>query len=49
MSYMDDTINMLMFTIKATLSHVMIELGVVNLYHISLNNFQGCFDLVRVH
>jgi hypothetical protein len=42
MSHMDDMINMLMFTIKATSSHVMIGLGVVNLDHASLNNFEGC-------
>jgi hypothetical protein len=41
MSHIDD-MNMLMFTIKATLSHVMIGLGVVNLDHASLNNFEGC-------
>jgi hypothetical protein len=30
-SHMDDMINMLMFTIEATSSHVMIGFGVVNL------------------
>jgi hypothetical protein len=39
---MDDMINMLMFTIKATSFYVMIDLGVVNLDHASLNNFEGC-------
>jgi hypothetical protein len=42
MSHMDDIINMLMFTIKATSSHVMIGLDVVNLDHVSLHNFEGC-------
>ena len=42
MSHMDDMINMLMFTIEATSSHVMIGLGVVNLDHVSLNNCEGC-------
>ena len=42
MSHMDDMINMLMFTIEATSSHVMIGLGVVNLDHVSLNNYEGC-------
>ena len=31
MSHIDDMINMLMFTIETTSSHVMIGLGVVNL------------------
>ena len=35
-SHMDDMINMLMFTIEATSSHVMIGLGVVNLDRVSL-------------
>ena len=38
MSHMDDMINMLMFTIETTPSHVMIGLGLVNLDHVSLNN-----------
>jgi hypothetical protein len=38
MSHMNDVINMLMFTIEATPSHVMIGLGVVDLDHVSLNN-----------
>ena len=42
MSHMDDMINMLMFTIEATSSHVMTGLGVVNLGHVSLNNYEGC-------
>ena len=42
MSHMDDMINMLMFTIEATSSHVMIGLGVVNMDHVSLNNYEGC-------
>ena len=42
MSHMDDMINMLMFTIEATSSHVMIGLGVVNMDHVSLNNCEGC-------
>ena len=42
MSHMYDMINMLMFTIEATASHVMIGLGVVNLDHVSLNNYEGC-------
>ena len=42
MSHMDDMINMLMFTIEATSSHVMIGLGVVNLDHVSLYNYEGC-------
>ena len=42
MSHMDDMINMLMFTIEATSSHVMIGLGVVNLDHVPLSNYEGC-------
>ena len=42
MSHMDDMINMLMFTIEATSSHVMIGLGVVDLDHVPLNNYEGC-------
>ena len=42
MSHMYDMINMLMFTIEATSSHVMIGLGVVNMDHVSLNNYEGC-------
>ena len=37
-SHMDDTIIMVMFTIEATSSHVMIGCGVVDLDHVSLNN-----------
>ena len=40
MSHMDDMINMLMFTIETTPSHVMIGLGIVNLDHVSLNNLR---------
>ena len=40
MSHMDDMINMLMFTIETTPSHVMIGLGLVNLDHGSLNNLR---------
>ena len=35
---MDDMINMVMFTFKATSYHVMIGCGVVDLDHVSLNN-----------
>jgi hypothetical protein len=35
---MDDMINMLMFTIEATSSHVMIGLGVADLDRVTLNN-----------
>ena len=42
MSHMDDMINMLMFTIETTLSHMMIGLGVVNLDHVPLSNYEGC-------
>ena len=42
MSHMDDMINMLMFTIEATSSHVMIGRGVVNLDHVPLSNYEGC-------
>ena len=35
---MDDMINMVMFTIEATSSHVMIGCGVVDLDRVSLNN-----------
>ena len=41
MSHMDDMINMSMFTIETTSSHVTIGLGVVDLDHVSLNNFEG--------
>ena len=37
-SHMDDMINMVMFTFKATSSHVMIGCGVVDLDRVSLNN-----------
>ena len=42
MSHMDDMINMLMFSIEATSSYVMIGLGVVDLDHVPLNNYEGC-------
>ena len=35
-SRIDDMINMLMFTIETTSSHVMIGLGVVDVDHVSL-------------
>ena len=35
---MDDMINMVIFTIEATSSHVMINFGVVDLDRVSLNN-----------
>ena len=40
MSHMNDMINMLMFTIEATPSHVMIGLGLVDLDHVTLNNLR---------
>ena len=40
MSHMDDMINMVMFTIQATSSHVMIGVGVVDLDHVPLNNLR---------
>ena len=40
MIHMDDKINMVMFTIEATSSHVMIGVGVVDLDHVSLNNLR---------
>ena len=44
-NHMDDMINMLMFTIEATSSHVMIGLGVVNLDRVTLKQFEGyCFE-----
>ena len=39
---MDGMINMLMFTIEGTSSRVMSGLGVVDLDHVSLNNYEGC-------
>jgi len=42
MSHVNDMINMMMFTIETTSSHVTIGLGVVNLDHVSLNNYEGC-------
>jgi hypothetical protein len=47
MSHIDDMINMLIFTIEATSSHVVIGLGVVNLDHVitTLRNV----DLVGVY
>ena len=46
---MDDMINMLMFTIEATSSHVMIGLGVVDLDRVSLDQLGGMLNLVGVH
>ena len=40
MSHMNDMINMLMFTIEAPPSHVMIGLGLVDLDHVTLNNLR---------
>ena len=40
-SQMDDMINMSMYTIEATSSHVMIGFGVVDLDHVPLNNYEG--------
>ena len=42
MSHMEDMINMLMFTFEATSTHVMIGFGVLDLDHVSLNNYEGC-------
>ena len=39
-SHMDDMINMLMFTIEATSSHVMIGFGVVNLDRLHLTTMR---------
>ena len=41
-SHIDDMINMLMFTIETTSFHVMTGLGVVDLDHVQLNNYEGC-------
>ena len=49
MSHMDDMINMLMFTIETTSSHMMIGLGVVDLDRVSLNQLRGMLSLVGVH
>ena len=46
---MDDMINMLMFTIEATSSLVMIGLGVVDLDRVSLDQLGGMLSLVGVH
>ena len=40
MSHMNDMINIELFTIKATSSHVMIGGGVVDLGRVSLNNLR---------
>ena len=40
MSHMNEMINMLMFTIEATPSHVMIGRGLVDLDHVTLNNLR---------
>jgi len=39
---MNDMINILMFTIEATSTHVMIGLGVVDLDRVSLEQLEGC-------
>ena len=48
-SRIDDMINMLMFTIEATSSLVMIGLGVVDLDRVSLDQLGGMLNLVGVH
>ena len=48
-SHIDDMINMLMFTIEATSSLVMIGLGVVDLDRVSLDQLGGMLNLVGVH
>ena len=45
---MDDMINMVMFTIEATSSHLMIGCGVVDLDHVSLKT-REMLSLVGVH
>ena len=42
MSHIVDMINMEMFTIETTSSHVMIGLGFMNLYHVTLGQPEGC-------
>ena len=42
MSHIVDMINMEMFTIETTSSHVMIRLGLVNLDHVKLGQPEGC-------
>ena len=42
MSHIVDMINMEMFTIETTSSHVMIELGLVNLDRVTLGKPEGC-------
>ena len=42
MSHIVDMINMEMFTIETTSSHVMIGLGLVNLDHVTLGQPEGC-------
>ena len=39
---MNDMINILMFTIETTSSLVKIGLGVVDLDHVPLDNYEGC-------
>ena len=46
---MDDMINMMMFTIEATSSHVMIGCGVVDLDRVSLKKTWEMLSLVGVH
>ena len=42
MSHIVDMINMEMFTIETTSSHVMIVLGLVDLDHVTLSQREGC-------
>ena len=42
MSHMNDMIDIPMSTFEAASTHMMIRLGVVDLDHVSLNNYEGC-------
>ena len=42
MSHIVDMINMEIFTIETTSSHMMIGLGLVNLDHVTLRQPEGC-------
>ena len=42
MSHMNVMIDISMSTFEATSTHVMIELGVVDLDRVALNNYEGC-------
>ena len=42
MSHIVDIINMEVFTMETTSSHVMIGLGLVNLDHVTLGQLEGC-------